>query len=186
LPDDDLRKAVFLDRDNTIIEDRAYSADPASIVPLAGAIEAMRRLQDAGYLLVIITNQSGVARGYFEEEALRAFNAQLIERLRGEGVTVAGLYYCPHYANGKVARYAIPCDCRKPAPGMLIQAAEEHGIALAQSWMIGDKADDVGAGKAGGCRTIRVLTGKAPAADDEEPDFTAASLADAADLVLGD
>ena len=185
MPDHKLRKAVFVDRDNTIIEDRAYSADPAGIVPLAGAIEAMRRLQDAGYLLVIVTNQSGVARGFFEEDALRAFNTQLLERLRDEGVTVAGLYYCPHYAAGAVARYAISCDCRKPAPGMLMQAAEEHGIDLAQSWMIGDKADDVGAGKAAGCRTIRVHTGEAPAADDEEPDFTAANLADAAELVLG-
>lgn len=183
--DHDLRKAVFLDRDNTIIVDREYSVDPSGIQLLPGAIEAMQRFHGAGYLLVIITNQSGVARGYFDEDALQAFNAHLMDWLRGKGVTVAGLYYCPHYATGEVAQYARACDCRKPAPGMLMQAAEDLGIDLAQSWMIGDKADDVGAGRAAGCRTVRVLTGKAPVDGDEEPDFTTASLADAAKVVLG-
>lgn len=180
-----LRRAVFLDRDGTVIEDMVFSVDPAGIRALPGALEAMRRLLNAGYLLVIITNQSGVARGLFSEQDLQAFHNHLKTWFGEQGVEVADIYYCPHYPDGEVEPYAIECECRKPEPAMLLRAAREHGIDLAQSWMIGDRPADVGTGRAAGCRTIRVLTGPPPVEGDPEPDFIADNLAAAAEIVLG-
>ena len=181
-----LRRAVFLDRDETIIEDMEFSVDPARIRLLPGALDAMRRFQEAGYLLIVITNQSGVARGVFDEKGLAVCHEHLREKLREEGVTITDVYYCPHYSEGSVERYAVACDCRKPAPGMLLHAAREHDIDLEQSWMIGDRPADVGAGRAAGCRTIRVLTGPPPEDGEAAPDFTVPDMAAAAEVILGD
>ena len=131
----DLHRAVFLDRDSTIIEDMEFSVDPERMRPLAGALDALRRLQEAGYLLVVASNQSGVARGLFDEEQLERLHELMVRHFKEQGVRIAGVYHCPHYPEGKVPRYAIRCDCRKPAPGMLQRAAREHGIDLAGSWM---------------------------------------------------
>ena len=177
-------KAVFLDRDNTVIVDMEFSTDPAGLQPFPGALEALRRLQAAGWLLVIVTNQSGVARGRFSESDLRAFHEQMNRMLEGQGVRVAGVYYCPHYRQGSVPEYSFDCDCRKPQPGMLLRAAREHGIDLKGSWMVGDRPADIGAGRAAGCRTIRV--GSADwTGSDERPDFETPDLAAAADIILG-
>lgn len=178
------RKAVFLDRDATIIEDMEFSVDPAELRPFPEAIEGMRKLQEAGYALVIITNQSGVARGYFDEAALKAVNDRLVAMIKNQGIDIEAIYYCPHYETGAVEEYAIACGCRKPEPGMLLRAAEEYGIDLAASWMVGDRPADVGAGRAAGCRTIRVLTGPAPVEGDPEPDAIADDLSQAADIIL--
>jgi D-glycero-D-manno-heptose 1,7-bisphosphate phosphatase len=183
LPSEHAKKAVFLDRDNTIIADMEFSTDSSKLRPLPGALEALRRLQDAGYLLVIVTNQSGVARGRFSEEALRGLHEHLLRRLEQGGVRFVGIYYCPHYAEGKVAEYSIACDCRKPKPGMLLRAVRELGVDLKQSWMVGDRPADVGAGRAAGCRTLRV--GNADWGEsDPRADFETPDLAGAAEIIL--
>jgi len=184
LADANSRKAVFVDRDCTIIEDTVFSVDPADLKPLPGTIEALQRLQRAGYLLVVVTNQSGVARGRFSEEQLQAFHDHMVDAFAGMGVRIAGVYYCPHFPGEKVAQYARECDCRKPQPGMLLRAAREHHVDLAKSWMIGDRPADVGVGKAAGCRTVRVLTGQPPEAHHPEADFTVPGMTEAADSIL--
>jgi D,D-heptose 1,7-bisphosphate phosphatase len=176
-----LRKAVFLDRDGTVTVDTVFSVDPAKFEPLPGTVEGLKRLQDAGYLLIVITNQSGVARGHFSEEGLRAFHDHFIARFREVGVAITEVYYCPHHTTGTVARYVKACDCRKPAPGMILRAAREHGIDLAASWMIGDRDCDIGAGRAAGCRTIRI--GTTPEGE-TKPDFEAGDVAEAAERIL--
>ena len=178
-------KAVFLDRDGTIIEDTKFSTDPATLRPLAGALDGLRRLREAGYLLVVVTNQSGVARGTFDEASLQRFHEYMLRWFAERGVAIEAIYYCPHYPEGKLAPFARTCDCRKPAPGMLLKAAKEHGINLAESWMIGDRPADMGAGRAAGCRTIRVGTGDPAPEDHPEPDFYAPDLSTAAQLILG-
>jgi histidinol-phosphate phosphatase family protein len=179
----DFRKAVFLDRDDTIIGDMEFSIDLAKLSLLPGAVEALRRLQEAGYLLIIVTNQSGVARGRFSEEALRGFHEHFLRRLERSGVRFAGIYYCPHYAEGKVVEYSFTCDCRKPEPGLLLRAARELGVDLKKSWMVGDRPADIGAGRAAGCRTIRV--GDADWGEsDPRADFDTPDLVRAAEIIL--
>jgi D,D-heptose 1,7-bisphosphate phosphatase len=178
-----MTKAVFLDRDKTVIADMEFSVNRARLRPLPGALKALRRLQEAGYLLIIVTNQSGVARGRFSEESLRRFHEHLLRRFERSGVRCAGIYYCPHYASGKVAEYSIACDCRKPLPGLLLRAADELGVDLKRSWMVGDRPADIGAGRAAGCRTIRV--GDAEWAEsDPRADFERPDLARAAETIL--
>ena len=185
MPETPSRRAVFLDRDGTIIEDLEYCVDVERLHPLPGAVRALRKLQEVGYLLIVATNQSGVARGLFKEEELREFHRVMLDIFHRQGVRFSDIIYCPHYAKGEVAApYAVPCDCRKPAPGMLLRAAEEHGIDLKLSWMVGDRAEDIGAGCAAGCRTIRVLTGPETPEGDILPDFTAADISAAAEIIL--
>ena len=178
------QKAVFLDRDATVIVDMEYSADPAGLALLPGALEGLRRLQEAGYLLIIVTNQSGVARGLFSEAQVHAFHERMLALLRRGGIRIAAIHYCPHFIEGKVPEYAVECDCRKPAPGMLLRAAREHAVDLKKSWMLGDRPSDAGAGKAVGCRTIRVGRNPEWADDDIKPDFEAADLVEAAEMIL--
>ena len=181
---ENVNRAVFLDRDGTIIEDMEFSTDPARLRPYPGTAFVLRQLQDAGYLLILVTNQSGVARGRFTEAELQAFHEHLVRTFDEMGVRFAGVCYCPHYEEGKVEPYAVACDCRKPEPGMLLRAAQEHRIDPSRSWMIGDRPADVGAGQAAGCRTIRVLTGGKPEPGDPEPDYTVKDLAAAAEVIL--
>lgn len=173
-------RAVFLDRDGTIIEDTSYVDDPASVRLLPGVAEAIRRFADADYLVVIVSNQSGVARGIFDEATLSSVHQRVEELLAERGATLDGAYYCP-YLDGPEATvdsYRRDSDLRKPKPGMLLQAAAELDIDLAQSWMIGDSAHDVEAGRRAGCRTIRLA-----ARPDPDATHTAANLLRAADLV---
>lgn len=176
--------AVFLDRDSTIIEDMEYSTDPARLAPLPGAVEALKRLKEAGYRLVIVTNQSGVARGIFSEESLRTFHRRMLDMFERQGVKFDGLYYCPHFTEGASKEHVRECDCRKPAPGLLVRAARDLGLDLRRSWMVGDRPSDVGAGRAAGCRTIRVLTGQPQQASDPEPDAIVADLPAAARHII--
>jgi len=179
-----VRAAVFLDRDSTVIEDMEFSVDPARIRALPGAVEGMRRLQEAGYPLVLITNQSGVARGLFTEEGLRAFHDRLRAWLAERGVRIEAVYHCPHYPNGKVPEYTRKCACRKPEPGMILAAARDLGLDLTRSWMIGDRDCDTGAGRNAGCRTILVKTAIAPVELTPRPDFIAEGIAEAAEIIL--
>ena len=153
------RKAVFLDKDGTLIYDVPYNVDPGLIRFRPGTMEGLALLHAAGYQLVVITNQSGIARGYFQEEELAAVIDYLRQRLAVEGIPLGGFYYCPHHTEGVVPEYTKACECRKPEPGMLLRAAAELGIDRHRSWYIGDILDDVEAGRRAGCRTILIDPG---------------------------
>ncbi len=154
------RKAVFLDRDGTIIEDVGYVSRPDQVRLLPGAAEAIRRLRRAGYLVVIVSNQSGVARGLLTEDDLETVHQRMIDLLAAEGATIDGTYYCPFIdgKDAKVAAYRRKSLLRKPEAGMLLKAAEELDIDLARSWMIGDADRDMEAGRRAGCRSILLRT----------------------------
>lgn len=154
-----MRKAVFIDKDGTLIRNVPYNADPGRIVLEYGAIEGLRLLQSKGYALIVVSNQAGIAHGYFGEEEMLPVISKIRELLSIEGIVLDGFYYCPHHPAGKVDRYAIACECRKPLPGMLLLAAEEAKILLEGSWMIGDILNDVEAGNRAGCRSILLNNG---------------------------
>ncbi len=149
-------KAVFLDKDGTLVEDVPYNVDPDRIRLAEGAIESLRLLQEHGYRLIVVSNQSGVARGFFEEPDLQRVINRLSESLSSAGVALTDFYYCPHHPEGSVRKYAVDCYCRKPQPGMLYRAALEYNLRLADSWMVGDILHDVEAGNRAGCRTILI------------------------------
>jgi histidinol-phosphate phosphatase family protein len=151
------RRAAFIDKDGTLVHNVPYDADPRRIVFTPFAIEGLRRLRDAGYALVIVTNQPGLGLGRFSQAAFDLYSHSLTQRLRAEGITLAALYYCPHRPS--VSASALGCACRKPAPGLLQQAARELGVQLDRSWMIGDILDDVEAGARAGCRTVLLDVG---------------------------
>ena len=151
-----MQKAVFLDRDGTIIEDIGYLSDICQIRILPGAVEAIRSLNDNGFKVIIVTNQAGVARGYFTEFRANEINEKLLQLLAGQGSIVEKIYYCPHHIDGIVEKYKKECNCRKPNPGMILQAAKELDIDINNSFMIGDKSSDSEAGRRAGCRTIVV------------------------------
>jgi D-glycero-D-manno-heptose 1,7-bisphosphate phosphatase len=180
-------RAVFLDKDGTLVENVPYNVDPARIVLSPGAADALRTLASAGYLIVVVSNQSGVARGLFDVSRLADVERALRDLVSHEGVSLDGFYFCPHVPDGAIAGYAIACECRKPAPGMLVRAANELGIDLHRSWMVGDILDDVEAGHAAGCRTIFVDVGnesewvRSPA---REPDHVAVDLPAAVQTIL--
>lgn len=153
-----IKKAVFLDRDGTINLEKDYLHKPEEFVFVPGAVEAIRLLNQAGYLVVVVTNQSGVARGYYDEAAVLQLHQYIDSLLQVEGCHVDAWYYCPHHLDGNTP-YNRECGCRKPLPGMLNNAAQELGIDLSHSWMVGDKKIDVDAGLAAGCRPVLVLTG---------------------------
>lgn len=154
-----MRKAIFLDKDGTLIPDIPYNCDPARITLQPGTVDGLRLLSSAGYLMIIVSNQAGVAHGYFSEAELELAMKQLEKLLNDAGIVIAGIYYCPHHPEAKVAAYRKQCDCRKPMPGMLLQAARRHNIDLAASWMIGDILNDVEAGNRAGCRSILINNG---------------------------
>lgn len=140
------RSALFLDRDGTLIVDVGYPRDPDRVELVDGAADALRALQ-RDHALVIISNQSGIGRGLIREDEARAVHARVIERFKASGVTFAGAYYCPHTPDDR-------CRCRKPAPGLIEDAARELDLDLGRSFMIGDKPSDLEAGRAAGCRYV--------------------------------
>jgi D-glycero-D-manno-heptose 1,7-bisphosphate phosphatase len=156
------RPAVFLDRDGTIIEDSGYLSEPEQVRLLPGAADAVKSFSKAGYRVVLVSNQSGVARGLFDERTLNAVHARLELLLKEQGAALDAAYYCP-YLDGPEAvvdTYRRDSELRKPKPGMLLQAAKDLRIDLARSWMIGNSASDIEAGRRAGCRTV-LLTGPA-------------------------
>ncbi|NQU75278.1 MAG: HAD family hydrolase [Planctomycetes bacterium] len=186
-----LNKAVFLDRDNTIIEDHGFLSDPAGLRLLPGVERALKGLAQAGYKLVVVTNQSGVARGLITEQALAKVHEELQRQLAEHGAQLDAIYYCPYLPEGSVQEYARDSDERKPKPGMLLRAAEEMNIDLSASWMVGDSPRDVEAGQRAGCQTVRVRIGPdvvrhAASGEDEDvqADFTVRNLVDAARVIM--
>ncbi len=144
------RPAVFLDRDGVLNHDTGYVHRPEDFVWVEGAQAAVKRLNDAGYLVIVVTNQSGVARGYFDEAAVQRLHGWINEQLRPLGAHVDAFYYCPHHPEGVVARYARACDSRKPGAGMILRALREWPIDPGRSLMIGDKDIDLEAARRAG------------------------------------
>lgn len=151
-----LRPAVFLDRDGTLIEGEGYLGDPAAVRPLPGAAEAVALLGDKGWARVVVTNQSGVARGYFSADDYRAVERRVLELIPGIDAT----YVCFHLPDGAVEPFARACDCRKPKPGMLLDAAGALALDLSASVLAGDDLRDLAAARACGVRPVLVRTGK--------------------------
>lgn len=138
-----LRPAVFLDRDGTLIRDAEYLSDPSQIHLFSNTPAALKLLKKAGYLLLVVSNQSGVARGYFPESMVGKVHRRLQAMLKAKGAGVDAFFYCPHYPTGPVKRYAKACVCRKPKTGMIRQALKKYPIDLKQSFVVGDKMDDM-------------------------------------------
>ena len=182
---------MFLDRDGVLIEELEYLSNPDRVILIPRAASAVRRANDAGWRVVVVSNQSGVARGLFPESVLPMIHRVIVEQLAREaGAVIDGFYYCPHHPTEGQGIYRIDCDCRKPKPGMLLRAARELGIDTAKSWMIGDRLTDLQAGAAAGCRTILVRTGYGVSTeiDRSDPSLHLAavvpSIAEAADFAL--
>lgn len=179
------RKAVFIDRDGVLIDEVNYLSHPRQLKLLRGSADAVRRLRAAGFKVVVVSNQSGVARGYFTLKRLREIHTALRAMLAKKGVRLDGLLFCPHHPDGTVARFARACACRKPQPGMLRQAAYRWKASMKESFMVGDTEADVAAGRRAGCRTVLVRTGHGSRKKvTTRPDAVAADLAAAADLIL--
>lgn len=185
----DLAPAVFLDKDGTLVRDIPYNVDPRQIrlLPKVGA--GLRLLAAHGYRLIVVSNQSGVARGLFEEQALSVVETRLRELLARQGVSLDGFYYCPHLPNARIQRYARRCNCRKPRAGMLMRAASEHAIDLARSWLLGDILNDVEAAHRAGCRGVLIDNGNETEwkmTAQRIPDWIAPDIGDAARLIIGE
>ena len=159
MPGAEKKPAVFLDRDGTINVDKHYLHKIEDFEFLPGALEAIKSLKNAGYLIIVVSNQSGIARGYFDEAAVDRLHEHIQQELKRYGTAIDAFYYCPHHPDKGRGEYKVACDCRKGAAGMLLQAAEEHNIDLGNSFMVGDKLADIEAGAKAGCTSILVLTG---------------------------
>lgn len=140
--DEKINKAVFLDRDGTLIVDKNYSFNPGEIEILPGVIEGLKLLQERGFLLIIISNQSGVARGIFTEEQLRFFNKSLITMFLDKGIVITDILCCPHHPNGVISKYSFVCNCRKPKTKLFWSAVRKYRINLERSFAIGDRIKD--------------------------------------------
>lgn len=183
-----MQAAVFLDKDGTLLDDVPYNVDPSLMRFAPGARDALTLLARRPFALIVISNQSGVALGKFEQSALNGVEAQLHRLFATCGATLSGVYWCPHHPHGNVARYTAVCSCRKPAPGLLLRAAHEHRLDLTQSWFIGDILDDVEAGNRAGCRTVLLDNGHETEWLDgaqRVPTARAADLREAVRIVLG-
>lgn len=178
--------AVFLDRDGTLIEDTGYIDDPDKVQILPGVADALRKLSEAGYQLILVSNQSGVARGLFDEDTLSAIHDRLVTLLDRKRIKLAGAYYCPYLDGDEaiVEQYRRDSELRKPMPGMLLQAAGELDIDLTKSWMIGDASRDVQAGQRAGCRTILIQKKGAASPQENETAFEVNTFSQAVDRVI--
>jgi D-glycero-D-manno-heptose 1,7-bisphosphate phosphatase len=179
------QKAIFLDKDGTLIPDIPYNIDPDKITLSDYVAEGLELLADKGFQFIIVTNQSGVARGCFKEEALIGVQDKITRLLQEHSIRLSGFYYCPHVQNELTGEHT--CICRKPLPGLLFKAAAERKINLENSWMIGDILNDVEAGNRAGCRTVLINNGNETEWEQglyRTPTFIAAHLKDAAEYIL--
>ncbi len=150
----DRNKAIFLDRDGVINEEVSYLSNPDDFRFIEGSIKALKILKRLGYLLIVVTNQAGIARGYFTEEKLQEIHKKMITALEVNKVSLDDIYYCPHHPN-----FTGACECRKPQPGMIIKAVKKYEISLDQSYMVGDTLRDIETGYNAKCKTVLLLTG---------------------------
>lgn len=180
------RPAIFLDRDGTLNVDVGFTHRVDDLQLLPNVVAGLAQLRDLGFELIITTNQSGIARGYFSEAQMQAFNDALVARLRTAGITIAAVYYCPFHPTEGVGAYRVDSPLRKPRPGMILQAAADHDLDLARSFAIGDKSSDVLAGQAAGSRAILVRSGLGRQHEQSaaaQPDFVADDLLAAAEFI---
>ncbi|MFW9877981.1 MAG: D-glycero-beta-D-manno-heptose 1,7-bisphosphate 7-phosphatase [Candidatus Thorarchaeota archaeon] len=147
-------KAIFLDRDGVINKEVSYLSNPENFKFIKGSIEALKILKNKGFLLIIITNQAGIARGFFTKETLEVIHNKMKKILKQKNVQLDDIYYCPHHPD-----FTGPCNCRKPNPGMILEAQLNYNIDLNNSYMVGDTLNDIETGKAAKCKTVLVLTG---------------------------
>jgi D-glycero-D-manno-heptose 1,7-bisphosphate phosphatase len=183
----EINKAVFLDKDGTLIPDIPYNGDPDLITLSPHAVTGLKRLMQSGYLLIVVSNQPGLAFGYINKEQLIAVRQRLNLLLNLHGIYLSGFYYCPHHVNGTVKEFNLVCDCRKPKAGLLIEAAKIHHIDLSSSWMIGDILDDVEAGNKAQCKTVLINNGNETLwkmNDERTPDYMVKDINQAADYIL--
>lgn len=179
-------RAIFIDKDGTLIKDNPYSVDSSKMEFYPEVWEALRLMARRGFLLIVVSNQPGVAKGYFREVELENLISVFRQIFARRGVPLSGFYYCPHHPQGVVEGYSIACQCRKPNPGLIFRAARHFNVELGRSWMIGDILNDVEAGNRAGCRTIMLdrkyetewLTGEW-----RKPDFIVGNLLEAARIV---
>ena len=185
-----MRRAVFLDRDGTVNREVAYLSRTEDLELLPGVVDALKNFQAAGYRLIIVSNQSGVARGYFPLRRMKKINTRLRRMLSRSGIRLDGVYACPWHHEGRSGPFGREHEWRKPSPGMLLAAAGRSGIVLEKSWMVGDRESDIAAGAAAGCRTVLVKTGYGSAAAASvsgwrtPPDFTEEDLLRASERIL--
>lgn len=186
-----ITKAVFLDRDGTVNEEVGYLTDLANLRLIPGAGRAIQKLNEAGFKVVLVTNQSGVARGYFPETFVHQAHSRLEEMLKTSGARFDAVYYCPHHPSAGNSRYTRTCDCRKPMTGLIDKAIEELSLDRSGSYMVGDKWSDVELARRAGVGAILVMSGFAPDAPGNkrtdhlhDPDLFAHSLVEAVDWII--
>lgn len=175
-----MKPCIFFDRDGTLIEERHYLSDPAQVALVPGAAEAVRRAREAGFLAVVLTNQSGVGRGYFRMEDVEAVHRRMEELLAASGAELDAIYVCPHAPEED-------CPCRKPRTGLVERAARDLEIDLSRSWMIGDKPADIELARNAGMRSVLVMTGYGAASASEAgaaATFSASGVLEAVKLLL--
>lgn len=184
------KRAIFLDRDGVINVEKTFVLSPGEMELMFGAGEALRKINESEYLAVVVTNQSAVARAYITLEELEAIHREMRRQLERAGGHLDGLYFCPHRErlndDQGDPQFVKDCDCRKPKPGLLFQAARELNIDLKQSFMIGDSGRDIEAGKNAGCTTIGVRTGHGLKGLTQPPDYIFDHVKGAVDYILGD
>ncbi len=182
-----MTRAVFIDKDGTLIKDVPYNINTALVDMAEHAGEALSLLKQSKYLLIVISNQSGVAKGIFLENDLEGINDEIQQRLFKYQVKIDAFYYCPHLPDGIIKEYSIECSCRKPQPGLIFKAVKDFNINIYQSWMIGDILNDVEAGKSSGCKTILVDNGNETEwilNEQRTPDYKVKNLRQAAEIII--
>lgn len=177
-------KCVFLDRDGVLIKDVGYLKNPGDIIILPGTIEALKDLKSNGFLLIIVTNQAGIAKGFFTPDDLTAVNNKLLKIYKDNGIIIDDLYFCPHHENGSVEPYNIKCACRKPATGMIIKGTEKFNIDTDKSFMVGDKDSDILLAKNSGLKSFYISNSMYGHDDSIKPNFYVSDLKEASEIII--
>ena len=177
-------KCVFLDRDGVLIKDVGYLKNPKDIIILPGSLEALKALKTAGYLLIIVTNQAGVAKGFFSMDDLASVHDRLLQIYEDNEIRIDDLYFCPHHDKGTVEPYNIKCSCRKPSAGMVLKGVEKFDVDTGRSFMIGDKDSDIMLAKNSGLKSFYIRNDMYEHDDNIIPDFYVKDLKEAAEIIL--
>lgn len=180
-------KAVFLDKDGTLIPDIPYNIDPLKITFFEDIAQSLAKLKDLEYKFFIISNQSGIGRGFFTKDDLSSVIDKMYQLFSDNDLSLGGFYYCPHFVGGTIHEYSIECDCRKPQPGMILKASADHDIDIQKSWFIGDILNDIEAGNRAGCKTILINNGNETEWQEgtfRVPNFTVSNFSEATEVIL--
>ena len=187
-----MKRAVFIDRDGTISEEVGYINHPSRFRVFPYAAAAIKHLNDHGWLAIVVTNQAGVARGYFSEEMIQTVHAEMTKELERDGARLDAIYYCAHHPSVGEPPYRFDCDCRKPKPGLISRAARDFDVDLTASWMLGDRYSDVELARNAGVKSMFVLSGYGRGEWEhqranwtEQPDLVAGNLLEAVQVIVG-